>query len=278
LARLHSTPGGAEAIDGTIHAVALDLAAWPVPRLQTLPGAIKPFLWPVHPSWPAATNNRVPISTFELDTQRLPVLSLFPGVAEILIRTGGLLKPHIEAVWTQQVADWNRLRDLNLALQGHLFPGAVRASWPAELRPVLFEVQNGRCLWCGDRLKVADSHVDHVVPWSECRNDSLENLVLADRGCNISKLQWLVSPRLLEGYAMHLERIGGALDAYAAQANWFSDMPYSVAVLEASYRVVTRGLRKVWEPGGGKGGQLIDLEIEALSRPLARLRAIRQGR
>lgn len=58
----------------------------------------------------------------------------------------------------------------------------------------LYEQQNGKCLYCGSSLNVSDifsddknAEIDHIVPFSICGNDSINNKTLACVKCNQEK-------------------------------------------------------------------------------------------
>jgi hypothetical protein len=39
------------------------------------------------------------------------------------------------------------------------------------VRPVLIDLQAGRCFYCGDRLHPEKTGVDHFIPWSRYAAD-----------------------------------------------------------------------------------------------------------
>ena len=55
-----------------------------------------------------------------------------------------------------------------------------------RLRRLLFVASGGLCGACGCELR-AGWHVDHIVPWSACRETKLENLQALCPTCNLSK-------------------------------------------------------------------------------------------
>ncbi|MBM3274493.1 MAG: hypothetical protein FJZ00_05035, partial [Candidatus Sericytochromatia bacterium] len=149
LGRLRCSPAGEARYQETVREIAWLLVWWPIPRLQTVLGEVVEFLWPVPHSWRGIGNDKLPDAAIDRDEAGYPVLWLFPGVADLLIRVGGLLRPHVEDTWTLQVADWNNLRqDPSLALRSHLFPNADRSSLPDSLRELLIAIHHGHCFWC----------------------------------------------------------------------------------------------------------------------------------
>lgn len=58
-------------------------------------------------------------------------------------------------------------------------------------RLFLYFLQRGKCMYCGKPLSInnlSDYHVDHIVPQSLVKDDSIDNKVLVHRDCNESKL------------------------------------------------------------------------------------------
>ena len=76
---------------------------------------------------------------------------------------------------------------------------AERAALDAY-RPVLLDLQKGRCFYCGKSL-VGAGHVDHFVPWSRYPDNGLDNLVVADRKCNGFKRSSLAATEHLTRWA-----------------------------------------------------------------------------
>jgi 5-methylcytosine-specific restriction endonuclease McrA len=57
-------------------------------------------------------------------------------------------------------------------------------------RPILMDLQHGRCFYChGDLEKRAE--VDHFIPWSRYPSDLGHNFVLAHATCNLKKSDYL---------------------------------------------------------------------------------------
>src|SRR5262245_46020890 len=79
------------------------------------------------------------------------------------------------------VAQVNRLEESQL--EAFLF-GTDRIR-TAKIRAGLWEIQRGRCFYCDTGVREpARAEVDHFIPWSRYPDDGLDNLVVADTGCN----------------------------------------------------------------------------------------------
>jgi len=64
--------------------------------------------------------------------------------------------------------------------------GSERAAL-AVVRPVLLDIQQGRCFYCRASLTPAATHVDHFIAWARYPVDLGHNFVLADSRCNKHK-------------------------------------------------------------------------------------------
>ena len=111
-------------------------------------------------------------------------MTLHPGVAEGLIKIQGLIRPYIETLWIQWVADRNK--NLTDAARLHDFLFGVDRRSLTRVKPHLVSLQEGKCFYCNSSLG-RDTEVDHFLPFSKHNDDSLDNLVAACRKCNGSK-------------------------------------------------------------------------------------------
>ena len=64
--------------------------------------------------------------------------------------------------------------------------GAERSAL-TNARPVLADLQSGRCFYCEKPIRAEAGEVDHFIPWAKYPADLAYNLVLADRRCNGQK-------------------------------------------------------------------------------------------
>ena len=68
------------------------------------------------------------------------------------------------------------------------------------------EFESRRCFYCGRRLEINRTDVDHFVPWSFIKDDKLWNFVLACPVCNNSKRDKLpIAPYLTQVEARNVE-------------------------------------------------------------------------
>jgi hypothetical protein len=55
------------------------------------------------------------------------------------------------------------------------------------VKPVLMDLQGGKCFYCGQPVRGDGDHIDHFVPWAKYPIDLAHNFVLADNQCNSKK-------------------------------------------------------------------------------------------
>lgn len=111
-------------------------------------------------------------------------LILRPGVAGAMREFAPLIRPVIEMMWINDIAEWNRQHLETDDLAGFLF-GSERTQL-TTVAPFLRELQNERCFYCDERL-ARTVHVDHVLPWSKIPIDGVANFVVVDARCNLDK-------------------------------------------------------------------------------------------
>jgi 5-methylcytosine-specific restriction endonuclease McrA len=138
------------------------------------------------PLWKLQTIGRQRLDFLYPNMDAGKVVELRPGVAFCFRKFHALISDLVRGAWVRYV------RQQNLSILGEatdlnefLF-GSERAALSA-VRPVLTELQNGRCFYCPSRLTPANTHVDHFVPWSRYPVDLGHNFVLADSRCNGKK-------------------------------------------------------------------------------------------
>lgn len=62
-----------------------------------------------------------------------------------------------------------------------------RRSISTQSRSAVFNLTNGRCLYCRKNINIDNFHVDHLYPISRGGRNSLNNYVPACSQCNLSK-------------------------------------------------------------------------------------------
>lgn len=224
----------------------------PIPRLQVIGGAQDLFLyrveWTIQQSSGALIDPDLPLlNRRAFRAGEIPnVLRLFPGVHERLVGLAAVLRPLIHRQWTDLVAQMNRLPER--ALEEHLF-GRAREDLEPVRRP-LWDLQAGRCFYCGGPVPLAQAQVDHVLPWSRFAEDAIENLVVADGPCNLSKRDFLVGREPLEPW---LARPRADLRQLAQDLDWPQGHDRVRSTCAVAYRHMSPGM-PLWRGRGALRG------------------------
>ena len=220
--------------DRLVRVIEWKLIEMPLPRLQIMGRSQRSFIYEIN--WDQRTEQRE-VTRYQdghasgFDNRVL----LKPDVGEYLLQLAGLLRPLIQRRWAAMVAQLNRLEESQLEV--FLF-GADRTQ-TAKVRAGLWEIQERRCFYCDSRVRdPVHGDVDHFVPWSRYPDDSLDNLVVADKGCNGFKSSSLPAAehltrwtrRFVEGSADHTQ-----LADLAQRASWDRDPVRSLSVARAIY-------------------------------------------
>ena len=169
------------------------------------------------------------------------------GVAYCFRAFYPMLTDMIEGAWSHFVQRHNpRLLEQVTDLRSFLF-GSERASLAAP-RPLLRDVQGGRCFYCA-RPVDARAHVDHFIPRRRYPLDLGHNFVLAHRGCNSSKSDLLAAEEHLERWAHRNDLLGsdlaGGFDALGIQ----HDLATTLRVAVWAYGQIHRAGGQVWVRG-----------------------------
>ena len=115
-----------------------------------------------------------------------------PGVMFCMRRFHELVTDFVRGAWLRYVRRFNgQVLGAPIDLDQFLF-GAERATLAIYL-PILSEVQEARCLYCGRQVAPGTAHIDHFIPWSRYPIDLGHNFVLAHAGCNSAKADHLAA-------------------------------------------------------------------------------------
>jgi len=120
------------------------------------------------------------------DSDNHSSIELRPGVAYCFRQFYSLIQDAVRSAWLRDVRSLNGdLLGETLDLREFLF-GAERNALGA-VRPVLMELQHGKCFYCSQPVRSDVGHVDHFIPWAKYPIDLGHNFVLADSRCNGKK-------------------------------------------------------------------------------------------
>ena len=224
--------------EALVRRVEWKLIEMPLPRLQVVGTKEDPFIYQI--GWDPKITFRA-VRDADFDNRIL----LMGDAGDHLVRLAGLLRPLIHRQWVAMVARINRDVVEDARLEEFMF-GAERI--PTErVRGPLRELQDNSCFYCGRKLR-GSAEVDHFVPWSRYPDNSIENLVVTDPGCNSAKRDFLAAAEHAARWAQRLDC--GSPDSKQlteiAQATGWETRPQSaLSVARAIYLRLPSGA-KLW--------------------------------
>ncbi|HJU11674.1 MAG TPA: HNH endonuclease signature motif containing protein [Candidatus Binataceae bacterium] len=138
------------------------------------------------PLWKLQTVGKEKLEFLYGETEQDGSIELRPGVAYCFRQFYSLIQDALRSAWLRDVRSLNGdLLGETLDLREFLF-GAERNAL-AVVRPVLMNLQHGKCFYCGQPVRRDGGHVDHFIPWTKYPIDLGHNFVLADSACNGKK-------------------------------------------------------------------------------------------
>ena len=212
--------------ESLVHFVARKIEDMPLFKLQTIGGEIRTFLYENH----------------VVDS----CIVLKPGVAFCLAQFHALITGLARDHWMRkvtQIAANRALLGTAADLEEFLF-GAERQAL-ARQATALADLQQGECFYCHRSLGPDATHVDHFLPWSLYRLDTIPNLVAADAGCNSRKRDWLASSEHLARWRSRNVNQDRALNRIAGYALEHDQRAIGAAAYWAYDRAVGLG-QSVW--------------------------------
>ncbi len=174
------------------------------------------------------------------------VIELRPGIAYCFRRFHELVDDIVRGAWVRFV----RALPANQPALGQVTEvstflfGAAREEVDA-CRPVLMEVQHGRCFDCEDRLR-EDGVVEHFVPWSRYPVDLGHNYVLAHATCIGAKPDRLAAPVHLSRWCTRNEQAGADLAAEFARRGVAQDLAITRRIAGWAYGQAEATAAQVW--------------------------------
>lgn len=176
-------------------------------------------------------------------------ITLRPGAAFCFRRFYGLIRNMIEGAWGSYVRRVNtEVLGQVSDVQEFLF-GCERKSLEV-FRPLLLDLQQGRCFYCHRSLGAAPP-VDHFIPWSRYPVDLGHNFVLSDARCNSSKSDLLASEEHLACWTERNKRFAEQMTDYFRETAIPNDLPATVAIARWAYEQTAAVHGTVWL-GAGK--------------------------
>jgi hypothetical protein len=171
-------------------------------------------------------------------------IMLKPGVAFCFRAFYGLIRDLIQGAWVRFVQKLNVNQLGNLTDLGSFLFGRERNALEAY-RPILLDVQAGRCFYCRQDLQ-RRMEVDHFVPWSRYPTDLGHNFVLSHPGCNNAKSDHLAAEDHLAAWIERNREHAAEIDARLAEAALPHDLAATVRIAEWAYEQTEQAHGQVW--------------------------------
>ena len=174
---------------------------------------------------------------------------LRPGVAFCLRRFHTLIYDLVTAAWLRFVRELrpNQSRLGQTADLAEFLFGTERADL-ACFRPILLDIQSGRCFYCERRL-TASAEVDHFIPWARYPVDLGHNFVLADPTCNNQKRDRLAAVPHLERWTQRNAEHRDVLAERFSEKRIVHDAATSLGVARWAYAQACDARALAWERG-----------------------------
>lgn len=198
----------------------------------------------VMPLWKLQTvgNERLDFLYDNLD--RGSSIILKPGVACCFRMFYGLLRNLIQGAWIRFVQELNAERLGSLTDLGTFLFGRARSTLDAY-RPILMDVQSGKCFYCQKELH-RQVEVDHFVPWTRYPTDLGHNFVLSHPACNNSKSDYLAAEEHLRAWIERNKDHQAELQTRLLAASLPHDISASHRIAEWAYEQTERANGLVW--------------------------------
>jgi hypothetical protein len=135
----------------------------------------------------------------------------------------------------------------------------------AVVRPVLLDIQRGRCFYCQREVATASAHVDRFVAWARYPVDLGHNFVLADARCNNYKRDRLPAYEHLAGWvernAIFGDQIRVALEEHGivteVAASRIAEWAYAQTEATKGLTWVQGDVRCRWIKVGGRSCSIV---------------------
>lgn len=174
-------------------------------------------------------------------------ITLLAGVAACFRAFHPLVLDLVEGAWSHFVRRTNaRVLGEQADLRDFLF-GADRQSL-ASVRPILEDMQEGRCFYCETRVQ-GTPEVDHFIPWWRYPTDLGHNFVLAHAECNRRKSDHLAAEAHLARWVERNRTLGAALTAEFALKRVRHDIDASLRIARWAYGQLAGRSGRVWVAG-----------------------------
>lgn len=162
------------------------------------------------------------------------VVRLLPGIAYCFRKFHALISDLVQGAWVRYVRQQN-LTVIGETADLHEFLFGSERNSLAMVRPVLFDLQHGRCFYCNRGIVGDSAHVDHFVAWARYPVDLAHNFVLADSRCNSKKRDRLPACEHLAAWTERNAQYGAQLGDALGQHGIVGELGTSNRVAQWAY-------------------------------------------
>jgi 5-methylcytosine-specific restriction endonuclease McrA len=186
------------------------------------------------PLWKLQTVGRERLDFLYENTGTGETIELRSGVAYCFRKFHPLISDLVRGAWVRYVRHQNldvlgETADLNEFLFG-----TERASL-AAVRPILIDIQQGRCFYCNKSLSPSSTHVDHFIAWARYPVDLGHNFVLADGSCNSQKCDRLLACDHLERWTERNTKFGKQIEDAMQERSIIAELTVSNRIAQWAY-------------------------------------------
>ncbi len=198
----------------------------------------------VMPLWKLQTVGNERLEFLYENAGRGRSITLKPGVAFCFRAFYSLLRDLIQGAWARFIHRINgtQLGDLT-DLSSFLF-GRERSSLESY-RPILVDIQAGRCFYCQKNLS-RRTEVDHFIPWSRYPSDLGHNFVLAHPSCNNAKSDHIAAEEHLATWIERNRLHSHQLSEQLSDLELPQDLEASTRITEWAYAQTEQSQGQVW--------------------------------
>jgi 5-methylcytosine-specific restriction endonuclease McrA len=196
------------------------------------------------PLWKVQTVGQERLDFLYENRDRGNRICLKPGVAYCLRAFYELLRDLIQGAWVRFVQKLNANRLGTVTDLGTFLFGQERASLEVY-RPILRDVQQGKCLYCTKKL-AKPAQVDHFIPWSRYAADLGHNFVLAHDQCNQAKSDHLAAERHLGAWVERNRLHQEELQCRFREAMLPCDLSGTIQIAKWVYQQTEKANGQVW--------------------------------
>ena len=176
-------------------------------------------------------------------------ISLKPGVAYCFRQFYPFITNMVQGAWIDQVRKFNTdILGETVDLRQFLF-GTQRNSLE-RIKPILHEIQEGRCFYTGRNLNLSEAEVDHFIPWSRYPIDLGHNFVLTSGPTNRSKSNHIAAEKYLCKWTQFCLNNQSNLSEHFERIKVRYDLESSLKIAQWCYNQVHQVQAQVWMKRG----------------------------